>query len=525
MGGFAHRSFGRTPSASELTPERMEEITRCFRSYTYFVNNYCKIYDSVSREWIAFHLWPAQKEALHVFHQNQLVVNLKARQLGISWLALCYALWEFLYRPISAITIFSRREDEAMYLMGSERMRGIFDNLPLWMQAGHEAITDSGHEWVLRNGSAVRAFSTKSGDGYVSTLAIIDEADLQPDLNVLMRSVKPTIQAGGKLFLISRSNKSEPNSEFKTIYRGARAGENGWKHHFIPWFAHPNRDAAWYEAQRRDCLSRTGALDELWEQYPETDDQALSAATLDKRIAPLWIQSCYEQIPPLRQPRAPALPALEVYIAPKPGARYVMGADPAEGNPTSDDSSLTVVDMILGEQCAVFSGKYEPAIFANYIQQISQFYNWCPVMVERNNHGHSVIQWLEEHARGRVRLLLGHDAEAHKQDKKAKRRRKLLKFGWLSSTLGKTILYTVCTEHLRKSANLENPEVGSTKVVHNRTTFEQLSSIEAETLRAPEGDKDDHADAFALAQAGRDQLSKKGQAGVLAIDSVAGKVW
>jgi hypothetical protein len=499
----------------------MEEIARCFRSYIYFINNYCKIYDPVDREWIPFNLWPAQKEALHVFHKNQLVVNLKARQLGMSWLALCYGLWEFLYRPIAVVSIFSRRDEEAMYLMGKERMRGIFDNLPTWMKEGHYATTDQRHEWVLKSGSAVRAFSTKAGDGYAATLAIIDEADLQPDLNLLMRSVKPTIQAGGKLFLISRSNKAEPNSEFKTIYRGAKRGENEWTPLFIPWHAHPYRNAAWYERQRRDVISRTGALDELWEQYPETDDQALSAATLDKRIAPLWIQACFEEKPPLHVRNAPALPALEVYIPPAVGVRYVLGADPAEGNPNSDDSSLCVVDMLKGEQCATFSGKYEPAMFAAYISQISAFYNHAPAMVERNNHGHSVIQWLEEHAR-RVKLLLGHDAEAHKIDKKAKRRRKLLKYGWLSSTLGKTILYTVCTEHLRCMANLDEPEVGSTIVLHSRITFDQLSSIEAETLRAPEGDADDAADAFALAQAGRDQLSKRGQSAVLIVDSVSG---
>jgi hypothetical protein len=77
---------------------------------------------------------------------------------------------------------------------------------------------------------------------------------------------------------------------------------------------------------------------------------------------------------------------------------------------------------------------------------------------------------------------------------------------------------------LRTCANLDDEDgKGSTIVLHSRTTFDQLSSIEAETLRAPEGDHDDHADAFALAQAGREQLSKKGQAAVLLVDSVNGR--
>lgn len=505
----------------ELTPERIEEIKKCFRSYSYFIGNYCHIYDSAVKTWIPFDLWPAQKSILHTMHENKLVVILKARQLGISWLALCYALWEVMFRPIAVVSIFSRRDDEAMYLMGKERMRGVYYNLPLWMREGHYPVVDSGHEWVFNTGSAVRAFSTNAGDGYVATCAIVDEADLQPDLNKLMRSVKPTIEQGGKLFMISRSNKSEPNSEFKATYRAAKRGDNGWVAAFLPWQAHPYRTSEWYERQKRDVLSRTGAVDELWEQYPETDEQALAAATLDKRIAPLWIQACFEEMKPLYVRNAPALPALNIFRPPEPGKRYVLGADPAEGNPQSDDSALTVVDVEKGEECANFFGKYEPAIFASYISQISGFYNNAPAMVERNNHGHSVIQWLEEHAR-RTRLLLGHDAESHKTDKKAKRRRKLLKFGWLSSKLGKAIMYTVCTEHLRKCANLDEPEVGSTKVIHDRTTFDQLSSIEAATLSAPEGDMDDRATSYALAQAGREQISKRGQAAFLAIDSAKG---
>lgn len=512
----------REPRLDELTVERAEELGKCYHSYIYFITHYCKIYDSVELDWIPFRLWPEQKRVLHDIHKNQLTVILKARQLGISWLSLSYALWSLIFRPIAAISIFSRRDTESMYLLGKDRLRGMYRHLPEWMKAGHEAIVDSGHEWVLNTGSAVRAFPTNAGDGYVSTLAIVDEADLSPDLNRLMRSVKPTIDNGGKLILLSRVNKSEPESEFKTIYRGAKEGENGWHPVFLPWSVHPSRDIAWYEKQRRDILSRTGGLDDLYEQYPDSDTQALSAKTLDKRIPPMWIEACYSPMPSIYVKDAPALTALDIYLAPVPGARYVLGADPAEGNPTSDDSSLTVVDIETGEECASFAGKFEPAVFASYIVEISQFYNFAPAMVERNNHGHSVIQWLEEHGR-RVRLLYGHDAETHRTDKKSRTRRKRMKVGWLSSTLGKTILYTACAEHFRSSAKFDVEGEDSIKVVHNSSTMNQLCSIEAATLSAPRGQHDDRADSYALAQVGRLQVAKKGHAGVVLVES--GKGW
>ncbi len=511
----------REPRPDELTPQRAEELGRCYRSYSYFIHNYCHIYDSVSSDWIRFRLWPEQVRVLDGIHQNQLTVILKARQLGISWLTLSYGLWQVLFRPIAAVSIFSRRDTESMYLLGQDRLRGIFNSLPAWMKAGHETDVNSGHEWILSNGSAVRAFPTSAGDGYVSTLAIVDEADLSPDLNRLMRSVKPTIDNGGKLVLLSRVDKTQPGSEFKKVYSGAKAGDNGWNHLFLGWNAHPGRDADWYNRQKRDILSRTGSLDDLYEQYPENDAQALSARTLDKRIPPVWIEMCYSELKPIRVKGSPALPNFDIYVAPKPGVRYIVGADPAEGNPNSDDSSATVVDVTTGEECATMAGKYEPAIFASYITQISTFYNHAPVMVERNNHGHSVIQWLEQNAR-RTRLLLGHDADTHKSDKKSRNKRKGAKAGWLSSKLGKTILYTICTEHFRDSANMDEPELGSVKIVHNMKTFEQLCSIEAATLSAPSGFHDDRADSFALAQAGRDQMVKGGHTAGLLISSSQG---
>lgn len=513
--------MGRVIAPSEMTKARAEELGRCFRSYTYFINNYCKIYDSVNLAWIPFTLWPEQERVLHDMHTNQLTVILKARQLGISWLALCYGLWGVLFQPIASVSIFSRRDTESMYLMGSERMRGVYDNLPLWMRSGHKATTDSGHEWVLGTGSAVRAFSTNSGDGYVATFAIIDEADLQPDLNKLLRSVKPTIDNGGKMVVLSRVNKSEPESEFKQIYRGAKSGENGWHPVFLPWNAHPERNEAWYERQRKDILSRTGSLDDLYEQYPASDVQALSSKTLDKRIPALWLESCYVEMRPIHTRSHPGIPNLDIYFAPKPGVKYVMGADPAEGNPNSDDSALTVIEMATGEEVALLAGKFEPAVFASYISQVSAYYNNAPVLVERNNHGHSVIQWLEEHAR-RTRMLLGHDAETYKRDSKSKKRRKKMKFGWLSSTLGKTILYTVVTEHFRDNSGYTEDEKPNLKVIHSFSTFTQLSNIEAATLSAPKGQYDDRADSYALAQAGRKQIRDAGETGILVMDSMRG---
>lgn len=185
-------------------------------------------------------------------------------------MVLAYGLWDMIFCPISTVLIFSRRETEAKYLLSEFRLRGMFNQLPEWMKP--VVTRNDTNLFALSNGSTARAFPTGVGDSYTATVAIIDEADLVPDLDVMLASIKPTIDAGGKLFLVGRVNKREPNSAFKQIYKKAKLGQNAFHALFLGWQSHPNRDEAWYKQQKRDALTQ----DDLWEQYPETDDQALA---------------------------------------------------------------------------------------------------------------------------------------------------------------------------------------------------------------------------------------------------------
>jgi hypothetical protein len=98
-----------------------------------------------------------------------------------------------------------------------------------------------------------------------------------------------------------------------------------------------------------------------------------------------------------------------VYALPIPGRRYVVGADPAEGNPTSESSALEVLDVDSGEQMASLAGRYEPATFAAHVDTVGRYYNYAAVLVERNNHGHAVLLWLRDNSG--LTCLAGHDGK------------------------------------------------------------------------------------------------------------------
>lgn len=461
---------------AEEKERRLVEVIACMNSFTYFVDKYCYIYDSgPPPSYIPFHLWPGQKPAVDAVVDKRLVVLLKARQLGMTWLCLAYALWRMVFNEHENVLLFSLKENEAFELV--DRLSEMWRRLPEWMRIPGRSLSGS---LTLDNGSVARAFSTAGGDSYNATLAIIDEADLVPDLDRLMGRVKPTIDAGGKLFLVSRVDKKEPESHFKKLYRSIQAGKLGgdWHCVFLPWHVRPSRDAAWYEAQKAYSLETTGSLDKLHEQYPATAEEALAANTLDKRFPAAWLAACFVDAKPLNpitfKPDAPLIPQMRVFVTPDPRRAYTMGADPAQGNPNSDDSALTILDNITGEEVCNLVGKFEPAMFASMIDKLAKWYK-CPVMVERNNHGHAVILWLKDH--GRCRLLDGPDDDV----------------GFYTTSVTKINAYDKIAEDIR----------GGRLIIHDSVSYYQLSSIEAASLSAPDTMHDDRAMSWVLANWGR----------------------
>lgn len=478
-------------SGSELRPaasspaDQEREIKRCAASALWFITHYVQIEDvQHARGWIPFEPWPAQADVVRALFAHRFFVVLKARQLGMTWLMLAYALWLMLFRPQASILLFSRRDDEARELL--RRLKGMFRRLPDWLQdlardtpESDRVTTDNEHVWELGSGSTARAFPSTAGDSYTGTFALVDEADLVPDLDALLASVQPTVEAGGQLVLVSRANKKTPASAFKAIYRAAAAGLNAWAAVFLPWHARPGRDQAWYEGQVRDALSRDSSLDFVWEQYPATAEEALAPRQKDKRLPAAWLMRCYEPLDPIPREQlpggAPLIEGLEVYREPAYKGQYVIGADTAEGNPQSDDSAAAVLDAATGEEVAALCGKFEPTVYALHLEALARWYHDAPVLVERNNHGHAVIATLR--LGGKTTLLRGEDH----------------RWGWLTNARGKAQMYADFARTLR--------DRGTT--LHSRATYEQLAGIEGATLSAPEGEADDRAVSFVVAEQAR----------------------
>jgi hypothetical protein len=482
------------------------ELSKCagagvhdYKACAYFINKYCQIYDANPqvKKWIPFILWLGQLGVLKLILNNRFCVILKARQLGLTWLVLCYILWLMMFHPTATVLIFSLRDIDAKYLLGKKRLKGIYARLPdwfmmrrfnadnsgapEWIPCSTKFVKDDAHEWALANDSNCMAFPTSAGDSYTGTVVFVDEADLVPNLDDLMLSVQPIVDGGGQLILLSKSNKKLPMSLFKRIYKNAVRGLTEWVAIFLGWYERPSRTKEWYAKKLNDDKRNKGNVDETWENYPATAEQALAPSQGDKRISFELIEKVYVKHDPvegdrLKEIKAPPINGLRIFSRPLPGRKYVGGADPAEGNPNSDDSALQIIDLLSGAQVAVLQGKFDVNIFTGHIETVCKYYNSAPALVERNNHGHAIIALALEHKK--VRLL------KHGDDKK---------YGYLSNPRTKVVLY----DNLAMTVNTEDC------TIFDEPTQDQVANIEGSTLLAPEGMFDDLADSYALGQFAR----------------------
>ncbi|MDQ4075067.1 MAG: hypothetical protein M3220_02335 [Chloroflexota bacterium] len=431
------------------------ELVKCAASARYFVGTYCWLFDATGRRWRRFKLWPAQSHTLGAFERERLHVILKARQLGLSWLVVAYAVWMMVFCPGSVVLLFSRREEEATELL--ERLRGMLARLPEWMPA--TVVTDNAQELALESGSRALSFATtKHGArSFTANLVIIDEADFIRWLSQLLTATKPTIDAGGQLILLSTIDKENYGSEFKQLYQGAEQRLNNYHPIFLPWYARPDRDRAWYEKQKVDYSE-----DDLKQEYPATPQEALEPRSAQKRFQSEWLNEAFEA----REGRAHYTPAM-IYRKPEPDRYYLVAADPAEGAPNSDPSAATILDCETWEEVAVLHGLFETDVFAHYLITLAIEYNDAVICPERNNHGHAVIDNIK--SAGYEWLLYQNPFDD--------------KPGWLSNAKYKVLAVDHAAQALRDGV----------VILHTQATVNELAIFDSARLRAPEGFHDDLA--------------------------------
>ncbi|MEJ7783187.1 MAG: hypothetical protein WKF96_00190 [Solirubrobacteraceae bacterium] len=285
------------PELDLLWQER--ERRRCIDSVSYFAQGYGHVRDEdAGGPPIPFHFWPTQPtaaaravgahnqaELLALMEAEALLIVLKARQLGVTWLALHYGFHLLALEPSTpgaVVLALSQDGNYAKRLL--ERVRKINQLLPPFLRCLEERDTrESKSEMKLQGrGRIVSLPGTKEAPrSWQCDLAICDEWAFVRNTQAgpTMRALLPMASQ-----IISVSSGNGPPEEegwgqhFAQTYTRAAAGENQWTAAFLPTSTHPARDAAFRARTIRDYDTE----EEFLAEHPESDDDALIGAGRDR---------------------------------------------------------------------------------------------------------------------------------------------------------------------------------------------------------------------------------------------------
>lgn len=279
-----------------LMAQREQERRKIRNDEVYFFENYIYIENKDGKtpeeRSILFKLFPEQKRALKEINENRRNIILKARQLGMTWMAVGHGTHKSLTIPQFTVAILSQTEDYMKEAI--DRYRYVFERLPEWyMKEYNKNNAEFGSIYLYeyksdnitiyhpvkdgkRETSSIKGLvsSERSGRSITADLIIFDEWAYHDNAEAVFQAVYPIINRpeSGSFIGISTNKRGtfyedkvidateNPNSIFNLI--------------FLNVWADPRRTQEWYDATK-------AALPNTWQsEYPETIDQALSAGNL-----------------------------------------------------------------------------------------------------------------------------------------------------------------------------------------------------------------------------------------------------
>lgn len=376
-----------------------ERFLNSSRSVLYFLDTFGVIKHPMYGT-ISFHLWPWQRSVLEAMRTQRHVIILKARQLGISELAVGYALWFCRFYASKTVLMISKTEDDAKELL--DRAKYLHDNLPVWLQVGSESLdgcligksNTSQFEFVHmidgnKQPSLIQSLAATEdvGRGRPASLVILDEWAFQKWGDHIWASIKPTISTGGSLIGISTANGL--GNVFHRMWVGAQSGQNTLYPIFLPWGKHPERDQVWYDQQKADM--------ERWQLHQEYPSDATEAFIQSGRpvFDVAYLQA--DTIIPITP-----IDGLSIWKRPEQDHTYLIAADVAEGIAGGDYDCAVVLDRATGEEAAELHGQWPIDVFAQKLFDLGNDYFQALLVIERNNHGHAVLLSLKQQLYPRV---------------------------------------------------------------------------------------------------------------------------
>lgn len=396
--------------------EMLQEVEDA-RAHPADLLKHTKAIDPKTGEEFFFHFdngWEWQREELESFAGHQVIVRLKARQLGESWLGIGYCLWKCLTLPGTRTLCVSINEIEASKLVN--RAWDLWESLPEHLRFDGRVIKPLKYrpstriEWEFPGGevSALIAMPStpKAGHGETAAVAFLDEFARHQYAGESWKAFIPTIADGGQIVVVSTANGY--GNEFYNLWTNAE--DRDLDARFLGADLHPGRDDNWFKRMRK----RLSTAD-MSEQYP------LNAAEAFLGTSGCWFSTdalaYYAEH--LREPQfrfnfitdpetgAKATIAqrsdgwIAVYDKPEETKEYALYADVATGRGL-DFTCAYVIDLSNMNIAAELHGKIDPDLAAEQLHFLGRWYGTARLAVEMGGgFGEAVVIPLRDGKRGR----------------------------------------------------------------------------------------------------------------------------
>ncbi len=371
----------------------IEEVVRCGKDPSYFINKYCKIRHP-TRGLIPFKMFNYQEDLLDDFRFHRFNVILKSRQMGLSELAAAFVVWLILFHQNQSVLVMATKAETAKNMI--KKVRTSLKHIPRWLMLT-QITADNKLSIELGNGSFVKA-TTKSADAGRSealSLLVVDEAAHIEGFDEIWTGLKPTVTAGGRIIMLS--TPKGVGNVFHRTYADADAGLNGYKTARLMWWLHPEhiddlrddpdrpgfKTSTWYANETRD-LSNREKDQEYNCEFLSSGDTFLMGEQLR------WIETILSE--PISVENFDR--GLRIFKMPVKHARYLLTADVARGD-ARDYSAAHVFDVETMEQVAEYCGRLKPDDFAALLNELGIRYENALLVVENNAVGIACLEHLK----------------------------------------------------------------------------------------------------------------------------------
>jgi hypothetical protein len=357
-----------------------QEYIKCAKDPAYFMKKYCYI-QHPTRGRILFNLYPFQSKVLHLFRDNQYIITLKSRQLGISTLSAAYSLWLMLFHKDKNVLALATTQATARNLVSKTMF--MYDQLPKWLRL--PAVEKNKLSLRLKNGSKITAKSsnTDAARSEAVSLLLIDEAAFVDNIEETFTAAQQTLATGGQCMALSTPNGI--GNWFHQTWEKAESGENSFLPIKLPWTVHPERDQQWREQQDADLGPRMAGQ--------ECDcDFLASGDTVFEPDDMLFYEQTY-----LKEPleKRGVDTNLWIWEGVDYTKSYMVVADVARGD-SADYSAFHIFDIESCTQVGEYKGKLSPKDFGNVLVGIATEYNQALLVVENANIGWATIEQIME---------------------------------------------------------------------------------------------------------------------------------